>query len=62
MDKALRYQQLMLDYDRLAHKISQLKATNAGINLSDEILNEIKLLQDKQFNIEQEAIQLQGGL
>lgn len=62
MNKAIRYQQLMLEYDHLAHKVSQLKATNGGINLSDEILNNIKILEGKQHNIEQEAITLQSGL
>jgi len=62
MDKAERYQQLLIEYDKLAWKVSQLKSTGGGINLSNEILEEIKVLEGKQVQVEQEAMFLQQGL
>jgi hypothetical protein len=62
MDKARKFEQLMLEYDKLAHRISQLKSTNGGINLSDEILKEIDELKIKQNDIERQAIVLQQNL
>jgi len=61
-NKAARYHQLMLEYDKVAWKVSQLKSTNAGINLSEEILIEVGKLEQQQINIEREAMILQQGL
>jgi hypothetical protein len=62
MDKAVKFEQLMLEYDKLAHKVSQLKAINGGINLSPEVEAEIEKLKKKQEAIEAEAMRMQQGM
>jgi len=62
MDKAERYQQLLMEYDKLDHKISQLKSTNGGINLSSEILSNIRDIKIRQQYLIDEAANLQENL
>lgn len=61
MGKAEEYLQLMMKYDKIDHQISQLKATNGGINLTQEVLNTINTLQTKQQHLVNEAARLQEG-
>jgi cell division protein FtsB len=61
MSKAEEYLTLMMRYDKIDHQISQLKATNGGINISEEILNTINTLKVKQQEIVNEAARLQEG-
>jgi uncharacterized protein YdcH (DUF465 family) len=58
-EKSEAYFQLMMKYDKLDHKISQLKASNGGINISEETLKEINTLKNQQQTIINEAAALQ---
>lgn len=49
--KARMYDDLIREADVLQREIGKLKATNAGINLSDAILHEIALLENKKGDL-----------
>lgn len=57
-EKAERYNQLVRENDFLDHKISQLRATNGGINLSEDIEKQIHQLQQKKVAINEEIMKM----
>ena len=57
-EKANRYTELIRESDFLDHQISKLRATNGGINLSEEIEKEIYQLQLRKEKIGQELMKL----
>lgn len=57
-EKAEKYNQLLRENDILDHKISQLKATNAGINLSEETEGQILQLQQRKVAINDEIMRM----
>jgi uncharacterized protein YdcH (DUF465 family) len=62
MSKADEYQGLLIAYDKLDHEISQLKAINAGINMTEETLKKIEVLKSKQQGLINQAAKLQEGI
>lgn len=62
MTKADEYQGLLITYDKLDHEISQLKAINAGINMTEDTLRKIEVLKSKQQSLINQAAKLQEGI
>lgn len=50
-EKAQRYNDLIREHDRLDHEVSKLRATNGGINLSEDIEKQIHELQVRKENV-----------
>lgn len=50
-EKAQMYDNLIREHDRLDYEVSKLRATNGGINLSEDIERQIHELQVKKENI-----------
>ena len=61
MDKADKYNQMIARYDKLEHIISQLKATNGGINLSQDICTRIENIKKEQQLLINEAAFMQNN-
>lgn len=57
-DKANEYNNLLREHDRLDYEISKLRATNGGINLSEQIEKEIHELQLKKEQISLKIIKM----
>lgn len=55
-EKAERYNQLIRESDQLDYEISKLRATNAGINLSELTEMEIHRLQLRKEQIQKEVM------
>lgn len=49
--KARLYDNLIIEGDALQRQIGTLKATNGGINLSDDILRQIAVLEQKKEDL-----------
>ncbi len=58
--KAQRYNEILAEHDALDYKISKLRATNGGINLSEQIEKEIYDLQLKKEKLEIEYKKMFG--